>query len=96
MPYFGICKHHMDPYCIKHQHQETANHSEHSFAHCPGCTQDTNTQYLHEETGILPMDAHLILHATQLKLQTQMQTHPLHDLIAHSNPPRNRKVIFFY
>ena len=24
----------MEPYHIKHQHQETANHSEHSFVHC--------------------------------------------------------------
>ena len=32
--HFGICKHHMEPYHIKHQHQITANHSEHSFANC--------------------------------------------------------------
>ena len=28
------CTHHMDPCHIKHQHQETANYSEHGFANC--------------------------------------------------------------
>ena len=41
------------------------------------------------------MDAHLKLHATQLKQLTQTQTHPLHDLNAYLNPPRNRKATIF-
>ena len=32
-PHIGICKHRMEPYHVKHQHQETAKHSEHSFAY---------------------------------------------------------------
>ena len=31
------------------------------------------------------------LYATQPKQQTQTQTHPLHNLIAHSNASRNMK-----
>ena len=31
------------------------------------CTGDTNTQYLHAETNVLPISTHLKLHATQLK-----------------------------
>ena len=34
LPHFRICKHHMEPHHIKHQHQETANHSKHSFTNC--------------------------------------------------------------
>ena len=41
-----------------------------------GCTRDTNTQHLHDETKVLPIDAHLKLHATQLKQLTKIQTHP--------------------
>ena len=42
------------------------------------------------------MDTHLKLHATQLKQMTQTQTHPLHDLNAYSDPPRNMKATIFY
>ena len=41
------------------------------------------------------MDTHLKLHATQLKQLTQTQTHPLHDLNASLNPPRNMKATIF-
>ena len=43
----------MEPYNIKQHHQETANHSEHSFVYCTvtGLTRDTNTQHLHDETN---------------------------------------------
>ena len=61
-----------------------------------GCTRDTNTQHLHNKTKILPIDTHLKLHVTQLKQLTQTQTHPLHDLNAYSDPPRNMKVIIFH
>ena len=42
------------------------------------------------------MNTHLKLHATQLKQLTQAQTHPLHDLNAYLNPPRNMKATIFY
>ena len=41
-----------------------------------GCTQDTNTQHLHNEIKVLPMDTHLKLYATQLKQLIETQTHP--------------------
>ena len=43
----------------------------------------------------LPMGIHLKLHATTLKQPTQTQT-PLHNLNAHSDPPRNMKTTLFY
>ena len=61
-----------------------------------GCTRDTNTQHLHDETKVLPMDTHLKLHATQLEQLTQTQTHPLQDLNPHSDPGRNMKATIFY
>ena len=61
-----------------------------------GCIQDTNTQHLHNETKVLPMDMHLKLHATQLKQLTQIQTYPLHDLNAYLNLPKNMKAIIFH
>ena len=45
-----------------------------------GCTRDTNTQHLYDETKVFPMDTHVKLHPTELKQLTQTQTHPLHDL----------------
>ena len=95
---FGTCKHRIKPYHIKYQHQETANHSKHSFANCYWLhTQiHTNTQHLHDEIKIPPMDTHLKFHATQLKQLTQTQTHPLHNLNAYLNPPRNIKTIIFH
>ena len=65
----------MEPYYIKHQHLKTANHSEHSFS--TGCTRDTNTQHLHDETKVLPIDTHLKLHVTKLKQLTQTQNKQL-------------------
>ena len=42
------------------------------------------------------MDTHLKLHATQLKQPTLTQTHPLYELNAYSDPPRNMKVTIFH
>ena len=42
------------------------------------------------------MDTHLTLHATHLKQLTQTQTHPLHDLNAYINLPRNMKATIFH
>ena len=61
-----------------------------------GCTQDTNTQDLHNETEVFPIDTHLKLHAAQLKQLTQTQTYPLHDLNTCLNPPRNIKATIFH
>ena len=61
-----------------------------------GCTRDTNTQHLHDKTKVLSMDTHLKLNAMQIKQLTQTQTHPLHDLNAYLNPPRNMKTIVFH
>ena len=80
----------------QYQHQETVNCSDTGLQIAIGCTQDTNTQHLHDETKVLPMDTHLKLHATQLKQLTQTQTHPLHDLNAYSDPPRNMKATIFH
>ena len=42
------------------------------------------------------MDTHLKLYPNQLKQLTKVQAHPLHDLNAYSDPPRNMKVTIFY
>ena len=47
-------------------------------------------------TSVLPMDNHLKLHATPLKQLTQTQTHPLHDINAYSDSPRNMKATIFH
>ena len=85
----------MELYCIKHQHQETINHLNTALQIATDSTCDTNTQYLHNKTKVLPMDTHLKVHATQLKL-IPTQTHFLHDLNAYSDPPRNMKATIFY
>ena len=41
-----------------------------------GCTTDTNTQHLHNETHILPIKEHLQLHASQIRQKSQHPTHP--------------------
>ena len=42
------------------------------------------------------MDAHLKLYATQLTQLTQKQTHPLHDLNAYSDLPKNIKATIIH
>ena len=61
-----------------------------------GCTRDTNTQHLYNQTKVLLMDIHLKLHTNQLKQPTQTQTYPSHDLNTYSNPSRNIKARIFY
>src|SRR3989441_6816734 len=56
-----------------------------------GCTSDTNTQHLHQETKILPLSNHLKLHASQLRQKSQLPTHPLHDLTQKVSCPRRKK-----
>ena len=53
-----------------------------------GCTTDTNTQRLHDETHTLPIREHLQLHASQIRQKSQHPTpHPLH----HNTTPRRKK-----
>ena len=81
----------MEPYHIKHQHQEAVNHTKYSFANCFWL----HTRYKHSistrRNQVLPMDTHLKLHANKLKQLTQTQTHSLHDLNAYSDPHRKHK-----
>ena len=42
------------------------------------------------------MDTHLKLHDIQLKQLTQTQTHPLHNLNAYLDLPRNMKATIFH
>ena len=53
-----------------------------------GCTQDTNTQHLHDETNVLPIHQHLQLHASQIRPKAHHPTHPLHKLTIHPHTPR--------
>ena len=86
----------MEPYRIKHQHQETANHSEYSFAYCYWL----HTRYKHTtptRRNLSFFNGHSSqLHATQLKQLTQKQKHPLHDFNTYSDPPRNIKITIFH
>ena len=50
-----------------------------------GCTHDTNTQHLHDETNVLPIHQHLQLHASQIRQKAQHPTHPLHNLTIHTH-----------
>ena len=53
-----------------------------------GCTHDTNTQHLHDETNVLPMHQHLQLRASQVRQRAQHPTHPLRRLTVHPHTPR--------
>ena len=53
-----------------------------------GCTHDTNTQHLHDETNVLPIHQHLQLHASQIRQKAQHPTHPLHKLTIDPHTPR--------
>ena len=60
-----------------------------------GCTADTNTNHLHQETLVLPLSNHLRLHASQLKEKTKLPYHPLHPLRMQPKPPRIMKKTIF-
>ena len=60
-----------------------------------GCTSDTNTQHLHQETKTLPLSNHLKLHASQLKQKSQLPTHPLHNLTKQVACTRRMKQTIF-
>ena len=60
-----------------------------------GCTKDTNTQHLHEETLIQPIKNHLQLHASQMRQKAELPCHPMHSLIQATDQPRYiRQTIF--
>ena len=60
-----------------------------------GCTHDTNTQHLHDETNVLPIHQHLELHASQIRQKAQPPTHPLHKLTIHPHTHRLKKQTTF-
>ena len=60
-----------------------------------GCTSDTNIQHLHNETNILPLNAHLKLHSSQLRLKSQHPTHPLHKFTVLTENERHKKQTIF-
>ena len=60
-----------------------------------GCTHDTNTQHLHDETNVLPIHQHLQLHASQIRQKAQHPTHPLHKLTIDPHTPRLKKQTTF-
>ena len=60
-----------------------------------GCTSDTNIQHLHNETNILPLNAHLKLHSSQLRQKSQHPTHPLHKFTVLTENERHKKKTIF-
>ena len=57
-----------------------------------GCTQDTNIQYLHDETLILPLQEHLQLHASQYKQHNTTSITSLtqtYNILQHSKAKKN-------
>ena len=60
-----------------------------------GCTSDTNIQHLHNETNILPLNAHLKLHSSQLRQKSQHPTHPLHKFTVLTENERHKKQTIF-
>ena len=61
-----------------------------------GCTRDTSTQHLHEETSILPIKQHLTLHTSQLKQKAQYPEHTLHQLTLQPHQPKNMTQTIFH
>jgi len=60
-----------------------------------GCVSSTNTQHLHQETNILPIETHLRLHASQYRAKCQELNHPLNHLLTENPPPRKMKETIF-
>ena len=59
-----------------------------------GCTQNTNIQYMYDETLILPIHEQLQLHASQYKQKTQHPSYPLHKHTPYFNTRRLTTTIF--
>ena len=60
-----------------------------------GCIQDTHIQHLHDETFILPIHTHLLLHTSQYKQKTQHPPHPLHIHTAYFNTSVHKNTTIF-
>ena len=60
-----------------------------------GCTSDTNIQHLHNETNILPLNAHLKLHSSQLRQKSQHPSHPIHKFTVLTENERHKKQTIF-
>ena len=60
-----------------------------------GCTLDTNTQHLHNETNMLPIKEHYKLHASIQRQKAQEPSHPLHPYTHQNPPPRYKKQTIF-
>ena len=58
-----------------------------------GCTHDTNSQHLHDETNVLPIHQNLQLHASQIRQKAQHPTHPLHKLTIHTHLDSKNKPV---
>ena len=56
-----------------------------------GCTRDTNTEPLHDETHTISIREHLQLHASQKRQKSQQPTHPLHYITTQQTTPRRKK-----
>ena len=77
------------------KHRQTTDSTNHTLRIATGCTHDTNTQHLHDETNVLPIHQHLQLHASQIRQKTQHPTHPLHKLTIHPHTPRLKQQTTF-
>ena len=77
------------PYHIKHQHKETANHSEYSFAYYSLLHMRHKHSTPTRQNQCPTNGPHFKLHATHLKQMTQTQIHPLHYPNAHLDPQSN-------
>ena len=65
-----------------------------SLGTATGCTQDTNIQYLHDETLTLSIYEHIQLHASQYKQNTQHPSNPLYKHTTYFTTPRLKKHYF--
>ena len=74
--------HHMVTTSIRHKHQQTTHNTNTALRIASGCTTDTNTQHLHDETHILPIKEHLQLHYI-----TTQQTTPRHKKQTFTQTP---------
>ena len=82
----------MEPYNIKHQHQDPANHSQHSFANC----YRLHKRYKHSTNMTKPRSFQWTPISNFIILKQLTQIHPLLVLNAYLDPPRNRKATIFH
>ena len=56
-----------------------------------GHTKDTNARHYHEETKVLPLDAHMRMLTSQYREGCKDLEHPLHDALHAPAPDRTMK-----